>query len=52
MQRYEVEGIILTAAWLAQLGECQSAEWEFVGLNPGQTNPQSLKITEKKVLPF
>ena len=34
VQRYEVEGIILTAAWLAQLGECQSAEWEFVGLNP------------------
>ena len=52
MQLYEAEGIILTATWLAQLGECQSAEWEFVGLNPGQTNPQSLKITEKKVLPF
>ena len=42
MQRCEVEGIILTAAWLAQFGECQSADWEFVGLNPGQTNPQSL----------
>ena len=42
MQCYEVEGIILTAAWLAQLGECQSAEWEFVGLNHGQTNTQGL----------
>ena len=29
-------------AWLAQLGEHQSAEWEVAGLNPGQTNPRGL----------
>ena len=23
-----------TAAWLAQLGECRSAEWEVTGSNP------------------
>ena len=40
----------LTAAWFAQLGECQSAEWEVTGSNPGQTNTQGLKITEEKVL--
>ena len=39
-------------AWLAQLGERRSAEWEVTGSNPGQTNTQRLKITEKKVLPL
>ena len=29
-------------AWLAQLGEHQSAEWEVVGSNLGQTNTQGL----------
>ena len=29
-------------AWLAQLGERQSAEWEVVGSNPGRTNTQGL----------
>ena len=38
----------LTAAWFAQLGECQSAEQEVT--HPGQTNTQGLKITEEKVL--
>ena len=28
----------LTAAWLAQLGECLSAEREVTGSNPGRTN--------------
>ena len=40
----------LNTAWLAQLGECRSAEWEVVSSNPGQTNTQGLKITEEKVL--
>ena len=31
-----------TAAWLAQLGECQSAEQEVAGSNLGQTNTQGL----------
>ena len=43
---------LLTAAWLAQLGERRSAEREVVGSNPGQTNTQGLKITEEKVLPL
>ena len=43
---------LLAAAWLAQLGERQSAEREVVGSNPGWTNTQSLKTTEKKVLPL
>ena len=43
--------IIITAAWLAQLGERRSAEWEVVSSNPRQTNTQGLKITEEKVLP-
>ena len=30
------------AAWLAQLVEHQSAEWEVVGSNPGRTNAQGL----------
>ena len=34
---------VITAAWLAQLGECQSA---------GKTNTQGLQITENKVLPL
>ena len=29
---------LLTAAWLAQLGEHQSAEREVASSNPGQTN--------------
>ena len=29
-------------AWLAQLGEHQSAEWEVAGSNPGQANTQGL----------
>ena len=37
-------------AWLAQLGERRSAEWEVTGSNLGRTNTQGLKITEKKVL--
>ena len=32
----------LTAAWLAQLGEHQSAKREVVGSNPGRTNTQGL----------
>ena len=31
-----------TAAWLAQLGECRSAEQEVAGSNTGQTNAQGL----------
>ena len=42
----------LTAAWLAQLGERWSAEREVTSSNPGWTITQSLKITEKKVLPL
>ena len=44
--------IIITAAWLAQLGEHRSAECEVGSSNPGQTNTQALKITEEKVLPL
>ena len=44
--------IFFTAAWLAQLGERWSAEWEFAGSNPSRTNTQGLKITEKIVLPL
>ena len=33
---------VLTAAWLAQLGEHRSAEREVVGSNPGRTNTQGL----------
>ena len=32
----------LTAAWLAQLEERQSAEREVAGSNPGRTNTQGL----------
>ena len=32
----------LTAAWLAQLGEDQSAKREVVGSNPSRTNTQGL----------
>ena len=42
----------LAQAWLAQLGERQSAEREVAGSNPGRTNTQGLQITEKKVLPL
>ena len=31
-----------TAAWLAQLGERRSTEWEVAGSNPGRTNTQGL----------
>ena len=31
-----------SAAWLAQLVERRSAEWEVTGSNPGQTNTQGL----------
>ena len=41
-----------TAALLAQLGERRSAEREVAGSDPGRTNTQGLKITEKKVLPL
>ena len=34
--------INLITPWLAQLGERQSAEWEVMGSNPGQTNTQGL----------
>ena len=33
---------LLTAAWLAQLGERRSAEREVTGSNPGRTNTQGL----------
>ena len=33
---------ILTAAWLAQLGERRSTEREVAGSNPGRTNTQGL----------
>ena len=33
---------LLTAAWLAQLGERRSAEREVAGSNPGRTNTQGL----------
>ena len=47
---YVLTIMILTAAWLAQLGERRSAEREVVSSNPGRTNTQGLKITEEKVL--
>ena len=31
-----------TAAWLAQLGEHRSVEWEVAGSSPGRTNTQGL----------
>ena len=34
--------IIITAAWLAQLGERRSAELEVTDSNPGRTNTQGL----------
>ena len=40
-----------TAAWLAQLGERQSAEQEVEVSNPGRTEIRGLEKTEKKVLP-
>ena len=33
---------LVTAAWLAQMGERQSAEREVAGSNPGRTNTQGL----------
>ena len=42
----------INTAWLVQMAELWSAEWEVVVSNPGWTNTQGLKITEKKVLPF
>ena len=32
--------IIECTAWLAQLGEHRSAQWEVAGSNPGRTNSQ------------
>ena len=32
----------LNAAWLAQLGQCQSCEWEVAGSIPSQTNTLGL----------
>ena len=37
-----IQGIKITAAWLAQLGERRSAEREVAGSNPGRTNTQGL----------
>ena len=42
----------LTASWLAQLIERQSAEREVSGSNPGRTNTQGLKITEDEGAAF
>ena len=42
----------LAAAWLAQLRERRSGEREVTGSNPGRTNPQGLKITEKESAAF
>ena len=44
--------IWLTATWLAQLREHQSAEREVMGSNPGWINTQGLSITKKKVTPL
>ena len=44
--------LIITVTWLAQMGEHQSSEWEFVSSNPGRTNTHGLNITEEKVLPL
>ena len=41
-----------TAAWLAQLGERQSAVREVRVRAPDRTNTQGLKITEENVLPL
>ena len=35
---------VLTAAWLAQLGERRSAEPEVAGLNPGPNNTRGLVV--------
>ena len=37
-----------SVSWLAQLAERRTAEWEVVGLNPGQTNTQGLKNNWEK----
>ena len=37
-----------TAAWLAQLGECRSAEWEVTGSN---SNTQGLSLRTTDVSP-
>ena len=42
----------LAAAWLAHLGERWSGEREVTGSNPGRTNTQGLKITEKESAAF
>ena len=53
--------VCITAAWLAQLVERQSAVREVEGssprpdqhcVGPDRTNTQGLKITEKNVLPL
>ena len=33
-----LHSLIITAAWLAQLGERRSAEWEVVSSNPSWNN--------------
>ena len=43
---------IYTAAWLAQLIKCQSAEREVAGSNPGQTKILGLKITKDEGNPL
>ena len=43
IQEYSLLALImLTAAWLVQLGERRSAEREVAGSNPGRTNTQGL----------
>ena len=37
-----IQGIKITAAWLAQLGERPSAEREVAGSNLGRTNTKGL----------
>ena len=43
-RRYQIVTVsvftLTTAAWLAQLGERRSAEWEVAGSNPGRTSTQ------------
>ena len=37
-----IDAKVVTAAWLAQLGERRSAEREVAGSNPGRTSTQGL----------
>ena len=43
---------MVATAWLAQLGERQSAVREVEDFAPDWSNTQGLKITEKSVLPL